>query len=43
MTKAIASQLAPKQLGVSTPLGCEGAMHAARDFVERPPQSNAFN
>ena len=49
----MASQLATKQLGVDAPLGCEGAVHAVCDFVERHPHgghrmikldlSNAFN
>lgn len=29
----VGSELRPVQLGVGTPLGCEAAVHAARDFV----------
>ena len=35
MAAAVAPQLRPVQLGVGTPLGCEAAVHAVRDFAER--------
>ncbi|KAG0720651.1 hypothetical protein GWK47_006636 [Chionoecetes opilio] len=53
MTTARASQLAPTQLGVGTPLGCEAAVHAVRNYVSshygsdqvlvKLDLSNAFN
>ena len=53
MTKAVASQVDSKQLGVGAQLGCVGAVHAVRNFVERQSHrglimikldlSNAFN
>ena len=40
MIKAVASELAPKQFGVSTPLGSERMVHAVRDFIERHPHGD---
>ncbi|KAG0715538.1 Retrotransposable element SLACS protein [Chionoecetes opilio] len=53
MATSLASQLAPTQLGVGTPLGCETAVHAVRSYVSshycsdqvlvKLDLSNAFN
>ena len=34
MTSALSAQLRPVQLGVGTPLGCEAAVHAVREFTD---------
>ena len=52
VTKRLANELAPIQLGVGIRNGCESAVHAARTFIQRPSTSqimikldmrNAFN